>query len=68
MKTEDIVETIQVNGKNLVCPICDNTTFFTLKGRIVTTAKIRWGYEQLKRPTSCYVCSVCNHITEFLDK
>lgn len=68
MKTEYIFETIQINGKKLVCPHCENITFFTLKGRIVTTEKIRWGDEQLKRPTSCYVCSVCNHISEFLDR
>lgn len=68
MKTENIAETIQINKKNLICPHCSNSTFFTLKGRIVTIAKIRWGYEQNKRPTICYICSVCNHISEFLDK
>ena len=68
MKTEYIFETILINGKELVCPHCANTTFFSLKGRIVTMAKIRWGYEQLNRPTFCYVCSVCNHMSEFLDR
>ncbi|MCE9538012.1 MAG: hypothetical protein K8R85_02180 [Bacteroidetes bacterium] len=68
MKTENIAETIQINGKTLSCHHCGNTTFFTLKGRIVTIAKIKWGYEELKRPTTCYVCSVCNNINEFLDK
>lgn len=68
MAIENTFETISVNGKNLVCPHCSTTTFSVLKGRLVTLSKIKWGYEQLNRPTTCYVCSGCNYIYEFLDK
>lgn len=68
MKPEEISETIERNGKMLICSHCSNTRFFTLKGEIKTISKIKWGFEQLRHPTTCYVCSECNKMSEFLDR
>ncbi|OYU56357.1 MAG: hypothetical protein CFE25_03710 [Chitinophagaceae bacterium BSSC1] len=58
--------TVEVKGKELVCPICSNNYFWTRSAQLNTSAATFFGLDWANRSATCFVCSECTHIHWFL--
>ncbi len=59
-------QTIEVKGKQLSCPICSNTHFWTRNAQLNTSAATFFGLDWANRSAHCFVCSECTYIFWFL--
>lgn len=61
-------ENILIQGKQLKCRICDNTTFYTRSAQLNTAALSFLDLDWANKSATCHVCSKCTHIEWFLEK
>jgi hypothetical protein len=59
-------ETVEVKGKQLVCPHCGNEYFWHRSGQLNTATASFFGLDWANKEAHCFVCSDCTHISWFL--
>ena len=57
---------IEVVGKELSCPICNNQLFYTRQAQLNTAVASFFNLDWANRSATCFVCSNCTHILWFL--
>ncbi|HOP05378.1 MAG TPA: hypothetical protein PL017_13205 [Tenuifilaceae bacterium] len=61
-------QTVEVNGRELRCPVCNNNLFWTRKAQLNTAVASFFDLDWANRSATCFVCSDCTHISWFLGK
>ncbi len=56
---------IQVKGKQLECPVCDNDHFYKKHIQLNTSIFTFFNLDWLNKDATCFVCSECTHIIWF---
>jgi SUMO ligase MMS21 Smc5/6 complex component len=57
---------IEVSGRQLRCPICSNTLFWTRQAQLNTAVATFFNMDWANKSASCFICSDCTHISWFL--
>lgn len=56
-----------IRGRQLVCPVCKHTQFYTRDYLLNTRAAAFFNFVWVNRATSTYICEQCSHILWFMD-
>jgi hypothetical protein len=67
MKGKKKTVTVEVKGKNLVCPVCSNEHFWQREALLNTSVATFFGLDWANRSAKCFVCSDCKYIFWFLN-
>lgn len=59
-------QTVEVKGKELICPICSNNHFWTREAQMNTAVATFFNLDWTNRSATCFVCSECTYIFWFL--
>lgn len=59
-------QAIEVSGRQLRCPICSNTLFWTRQAQLNTAVATFFNMDWVNKSASCFICSDCTHISWFL--
>ncbi|MCK9305581.1 MAG: hypothetical protein M0P27_09330 [Bacteroidales bacterium] len=57
---------IEIKGHELICPICNYTSFWTKKVQLNTRLATFFDLDWANKSATCYICSKCTHISWFL--
>ncbi len=60
-------ETIVVQGKKLVCPVCDHKYFYTRKSMLNTRGLTFLNLDWANKSATNYICGHCGYIFWFLN-
>ena len=58
-------DTVQVKGKKLVCPVCDNDKFIETRAQLNTAVASLLDLDFVNKEATCFVCSSCTYIYWF---
>ncbi len=61
-------DTLVKEGKQLTCPICNNTTFVARKVLLNTKGLTFFGLDWLNKNAEVYTCSNCGYLYWFAEK
>lgn len=59
-------QTIEVKGRELRCPVCNNPNFWTRQAQLNTAVATFFSLDWANRSATCFVCAECTHISWFL--
>lgn len=62
------VNNIQINGKDLVCPVCDGEEFWKRKTLMNTPGASFMGFDWANKEATNFVCNGCGYVFWFLQK
>jgi uncharacterized protein with PIN domain len=63
---EEEPQPIEILGKELRCPVCNNHLFFTRQAQLNTAIASFFNLDWANRSATCFVCAKCTHISWFL--
>ncbi|POY35824.1 hypothetical protein C3K47_13820 [Solitalea longa] len=61
-------EPVQIKGKKLTCPICQNHLFYSREAQLNTATASFFNLDWANKSAVCYVCSDCTYIFWFLEE
>jgi C4-type Zn-finger protein len=56
-----------IHGRQLACPVCKHTQFYTRDYLLNTRAATFFNFDWANRAAATYICEQCSHILWFLD-
>jgi len=59
---------IHIDGKQLTCPVCEGTQFWTRRTLLNTAGVSFLGFDFLNKTAKNYICSNCNYIYWFYEE
>jgi len=66
MSNKKTTVSVDVKGKQLICPICSNTHFWQREAMLNTSVATFFGLDWTNKSAKCFVCSECTHVLWFL--
>lgn len=61
-------QTVEIKGRLLKCPVCENKLFHTRRAQLNTPVATFFNFDWANKTANCFVCSNCTHISWFLEK
>lgn len=68
MSKKSQAQTVEIKGRALKCPVCDNGLFYTRRAQLNTPVATFFNFDWANKTATCFVCSECTHISWFLGK
>ncbi len=60
-------EKIQILDQTLICPVCDGVLFWRREAQLNTAVASFFNLDWANKSATCFVCSICKHISWFLN-
>ncbi|WP_026478920.1 hypothetical protein [Alkaliphilus transvaalensis] len=59
---------IEINGNELICPVCKHDEFWTRETLMNTAGATFLGFDWANKAATNYVCDECGYVYWFLEK